>query len=367
MFICSPNTPKYIIIDQGKLRQVLINLIGNGIKFTEKGFVILRVSTEACYDKKAKAKKRNIIKFEIEDTGTGIDASYIESVFEPFYQIQNFQRNTEGAGMGLAICRDFINIMGGEISVKSKLGKGSIFSVYFPLDLADNKNIEPNHPNKKIIGLAPGHSDYRILVVDDNRDSRFLLSKLLRSVGFEIQEAANGQEAIMKHKTWRPHLIWMDIRMPVIDGLEATKHIKSQKGGKDTIIVALTAHAFKKERDSILSSGCDDFVCKPFNENEIFDTITKHIGAQFIYDNEKFYIESVFLENASQNALKKGDLACLPKDLLTNLRQAALNCDMDLIMTAIENISKLNAPIGSRLAELAKYFQYDKLLLLSSI
>jgi len=282
--------------------------------------------------------------------------------------------------LGLAISRKFVQMMGGDITVKSAVGKGSTFKFDIKIEPSDMTEIETEKPSPRVIGLEPDQPTYRILVVEDNLENRALLSKLLQSAGFEVHEAINGQEAIQQYEKRQPSLIWMDIRMPVMDGLEATRRIreletrnlKLEIGESEfpvssfqyrTPIVALTAHAFEEEKEVILAAGCDDFVRKPFQEAEIFDAMARHLDVRYVYEEGKER-KAKGEEEPAQVALTPEALVELPNELRKKLKQAIIDLDVDLIQAIIGRIRKLNGPVGDGLADLARDFQYDKILAL---
>jgi CheY-like chemotaxis protein len=174
-----------------------------------------------------------------------------------------------------------VRLMGGDITVSSRPGEGSTFRFDISIEEGEGAGPEEKVPPTEVVGLATDQGIPRILVAEDNPESRRLLVSLLRTVGMEVKEACNGKEAVELFDRWRPHFIWMDIRMPVVDGKQAAQQIKAKGAGKSTIIVALTAHALEEEKDAILSSGFDDFVSKPFREQEIFDVMARHIGLRY--------------------------------------------------------------------------------------
>jgi signal transduction histidine kinase/CheY-like chemotaxis protein len=255
IFERSLDLPQYIRTDESKLRQVLINLVENAIKFTQTGSVTLRVrggdgSPYPPILPSSSAQSR--ITFEVEDTGPGIASDELCTLFNPFVQTQIGRQSMEGTGLGLAISRQFVRMMGGEITVSTQLGRGTIFTFDIQVDLATKADEEAIAIRRRIIGLEPNQPTYRILVVEDALENRQLLLKLLKPLGFEVREAANGQEAIALWESWSPHLIFMDILMPVIDGYEATQQIKRTPNGHNTVIIALTASAFEEQREDIL-------------------------------------------------------------------------------------------------------------------
>ena len=191
----------------------------------------------------------------------------------------------EGTGLGLTISRQFARMMGGEITVSSDLGQGSLFQFDIPVTLPEPSEIQSlkSKVQNRVIGLEPGQPVYRLLVVEDVEANRQLLVNLLKPLGFEVREASNGQEAVAVWQQWQPHLIWTDMRMPVMDGYEATRRIKAGPQEQSTIIIAVTASAFKEDREQILAAGCDDFVRKPVRAEEIVDRLTKYLGVRFVY------------------------------------------------------------------------------------
>lgn len=166
--------------------------------------------------------------------------------------------------------------------VQSEPGKGSVFSFKIPATIPSSGSVGVESRHDRIIGVAPGQPRYRLLIVEDQPINRMLLCKILEPLDFELRAANNGQMALMHFKQWQPHLIWMDILMPVMDGLETTRRIKATKAGRHTKIIALTAHALEEERTEILAAGCDDFIRKPYQVTEIFECLTKHLGVRYI-------------------------------------------------------------------------------------
>lgn len=278
-FDLAPTLTQFIKTDSKKLRSILINLLNNAIKFTKEGQIILRVS-----ESEIKRFDSNIlIHFEIEDTGIGIAPEEINSVFDAFVQTRTGQNALEGTGLGLTISQHFVRMMGGEITVNSTLGVGSIFRFDIICQPAFTSGLNLNNASR-IIGIAPNQPKYRILVVEDQEDNRELLENLLKSVGFELRSAENGAVALQIWHEWQPHLIWMDMRMPVMDGYEATKKIRSSFDGDKTIIIALTANVLEQQRSAIFATGCNDIVGKPFEQEIIYKKISQYLGVRYLYD-----------------------------------------------------------------------------------
>ena len=360
----APDVPRFISTDVAKLRQVLLNLIGNAIKFTAKGGVGLRVMRGKGSEGGQEATDFAIsLLFEVGDTGIGISPEKARRIFQPFVQVHNGQEPREGTGLGLAICANYVQLMGGEISVESKPGGGSIFRFHIQIEVVGPEGIaDMERPTHRVIGLAPGQPRYRILIVEDILESRLLLRKLLEAVDFEVREAADGQEAIEQFAQWEPHLIWMDMRMPVMDGHEATRRIKSSSRGEETKIICISASSFEEQKKLALLSGCDDFVRKPFRETDIFEAMRSHLGVRYVYEAEGVAPSREIRDERDQAPVAPEDLAKLPADLLASLAYAAARLEINDIRAVIEQIREVDQDIGNRLADLAKGFRYDLIL-----
>ncbi len=275
----SPDVPRNIIVDGGKLRQVLINLIGNAIKYTKKGRVILRAMVS-----EKETQELVYLRFEVEDTGPGINKKDIGQIFLPFVQLGGHMSTQTGTGLGLAICKQYVELMNGQIGVNSELGKGSTFHFEIPVTVNLSAKIPATPEKGRVIGLAEGQPRHRLLIAEDQLENRILLKKILEPLQFDILEAVNGQEAIDQFNQRHPDMIFMDIRMPIMDGLEAARRIKATDAGTHTKIIAVTAQVFEEERTQIMEVGCDDFIRKPYRYTEIFETLSLHLGLKFIYE-----------------------------------------------------------------------------------
>jgi signal transduction histidine kinase/DNA-binding response OmpR family regulator len=346
------NVPQYAATDENKLRQVLVNILGNAVKFTDQGGIIMRVAVEDA------AADRMRLKVEVEDTGVGIADDELDKVFAYFEQTTSGRAKKSGTGLGLALSRDFARMMGGDITVTSKAGKGSTFYFNISIRKGSASDLKEKIFKPRVIGLASGQDIPRILVVEDVEASRTLLMKLLETVGFEVQTAVNGKEAVEMFHRWQPRFIWMDIRMPVMDGLKATRYIKKTEVGKSTVIAALTAHALMEERERILAAGCDDFVRKPFREEEIFEVMAKHLGLKYVY--EERHEEVTPTEPGVEIGPER--LAALPVDLLSRLHDAAIELDRDRISALIEQIKTMDANTARTLETAVKKFALGSLV-----
>ena len=344
-----PVLPPYVQGDAGKLRQVLINLLDNAVKFTSEGMVSLCARTLPIADDPSTIT----LQLEIEDNGPGIAPKQVEHIFEPFIQTQQFRNSLKGTGLGLAISKSFVEVMNGEISVDSTPGKGSLFRVELPMALSEAAEVvDVGSAGPVVLGLEPGQAAWRILVVEDNPDNRLLLSSLLLQAGFEIREAENGEQAVALFEQWQPHLIWMDIRLPVMDGYEATAKIRSLPGGDTVKIVAITASAFKEQDKSILQAGCDEAVRKPFKDHKIFECMARHLSVKYIYKDR----EAVAAHKPGIN-LTAETLTALPPDLLQELRETTLALDREAIFAVIERMEPLAPDTAKGLRTLMDNFQ----------
>lgn len=346
----SPQLPRYITADASKLRQVLINLLSNAIKYTQKGKVILRVYVTA-----RESLQRAQIRFDVEDTGPGIHIEDRERIFLPFVQLGDRPPAETGTGLGLAISKQYVELMGGQISVGGEPGKGAVFQFEIPVKLLPDETMTVEPRQGRIIGLAAGQPSFRLLIVEDQRENRLLLRKLLEPLGFELREAVNGEEAVALCEQWQPHLIWMDIRMPVMDGLEASRRIKA--AGSSAHIVALTAHALEDERREILSAGCDDFIRKPYRETEIFEALERHLGVRFRHAGES-------APSAAQETheLDIATLGRLPPALIQDLLAAVELLDGQHCLEAAARIARIDPALGENLRHMTENRQYKKML-----
>jgi PAS domain S-box-containing protein len=344
----SSKFPRYIVGDQARLRQVLINLLGNAIKFTEQGGVTVRLGI--------KPDTNPRLLMEVEDSGPGIAPEDQKRIFEPFVQLGE-QGVNKGTGLGLTITRQFVQLMGGSLSLESTLGKGSLFRVELPLKEAAESDIARPAAARKgeVLGLAAGQPEYRVLIVEDQRDNQLLLARLLDSVGFKYRIAENGQQGVQLFQEWQPHFIWMDRRMPVMDGLEATLQIRKLPGGKEVKIVAVTASAFQEQRAELLNAGMDDFVRKPYRASEIYDCLQKHLGVQYIH-------EGAAAPETETVTLTPAMLAGLPQTLREEMQAALESLENERIGAVLRKVSAHDAGLQKALLRLVDNFDYPAIL-----
>jgi signal transduction histidine kinase/DNA-binding response OmpR family regulator len=343
----------YVKADTGKLRQILVNLLGNAVKFTDEGGVTIRCSTNPMPEE----PNRCHIVIEVEDTGPGIDLARQARIFEPFVQgIDEPVR--KGTGLGLSICKAYADLMGGTLEVESELGKGSLFRLRLPAKIDEAADIKsPVGDKPRVTGLVPTDKTWRILVADDNRENLLLLKSLLESVGFFVLEAKNGKEAVEAFKKESLDLIWMDMRMPVMDGYEAVRQIRQCSGGDTVQIIAITASAFREQRHEILATGCDDMVIKPFQAHEIFETMGRFLDIEYIYESE----QEAAPVRVPEVELTAAMLADLPEELLQRLRETTLELNMEVILEVIDRIEAHAPETAEHLRVLVQAFQIQRI------
>jgi len=263
--------PNSVYADEKRLRQILLNLLSNAIKFTKQGQVKLIVKYQT-----------NKIHFEIEDSGEGIAADELDNIFSPFKQVGKQSEQSEGTGLGLAITKTLIEMMSGKLEVTSKLGVGSKFWFSIPLETCEQENISVVKVDQPI-GFKPKATDFKILIVDDRWDSRIILTKILMSLGFKILEANNGEQALIKANEFNPDAIIMDMKMPIMDGLESTRQLRLQTKFHNTVILMMSANVFENQKQAALDAGCNAFIEKPININNFLAKLGKLCSLEWIY------------------------------------------------------------------------------------
>ncbi|OAI12452.1 hypothetical protein A1507_02935 [Methylomonas koyamae] len=344
----SSEFPRFIYGDEARLRQILINLLGNALKFTQQGGVTLRLGTHC--------NSHTHLMIEVEDTGPGIAESERERIFEPFVQLGE-QGDSKGTGLGLTITRQFVQLMGGQLTLESCVGKGSLFRIDLPLQ----ETTEPQTPlpaadrRDDIMRLAPGQPQYRILIVEDQLENQLLLGQLMADIGMQIEVAKDGAQGLALFQSWQPHLIWMDRRMPKMDGMQAAQAIRQLPGGDRVKIVAVTASAFMEQREEMLQAGMDGFIRKPYRAEEIYACLAEQLGLEFVYRNETPGI-------AQDDTLTADKLAGLPAELRQELRTALESLEHPRILQTLDRIGELDRPLQKILAQLVENFDYPTIL-----
>ena len=344
--------PRYIVADGGKTRQVLVNLLGNAVKFTEQGRVGVGASVSQAEN------GQYWLGVAVEDTGSGIAKEEMGQLFQYFEQTRSGRETQSGTGLGLVISKEYARRMGGDISVASEPQVGSVFRLEIPIVPGVEKPEGAPRDDRAVTGLAPGQAPRRVLVADDQSSNRDWLCALLESVGFEVRGAKNGQEALEIWQAWRPELVLMDMRMPVMDGYEATRQIRSAPGGDAAVIMAVTASTLDERMPAMMDAGVDEVVCKPFRESHLFDKIRTHLGVEYRYAKSE---EPTDAQPAEPVSGKVVSLAGLPAELLAQLSQAILGCEMDRFIQLLPQVAELYPSAASSLRALAEKYDYDGL------
>jgi len=375
----APDVPRFIIADESKLRQVLINLLGNAVKFTEEGAITLRVrrSKQAPRDMQdVEARAPGALPedsrpqphpvdavqllLEVQDTGIGIAEDEIGKLFHAFEQTASGVQSQQGTGLGLAISWQYVRLMGGEITVDSTPGRGTVFRFTIRVTRTDELGEEAARPSGRVTGLLPGQKERRILVADDRDENRALLRGMLEPVGFVVREAADGEEALATVREWAPHLVLMDMKMPVMDGYEAIRRIRSDPKLRDTAIVAVTASAFVEDRRAILETGADDFLSKPFRDHDLFARIRARLDVEYSYA-EPEALEGSLADTRQMLALTPDPLGKLPPELVDQMRDATVSADLDRLNQLIDEAEQHDVAITQSLRDLAAAFDYEGL------
>ncbi len=344
------DVPRYIVTDINKLRQVFINVLGNAVKFTDHGAIGVRVEADRT------DLARPCLRVAVEDTGPGIAPDEQGKLFRHFEQTKSGQQTGTGTGLGLAISREFVRLMGGDITVTSAAGVGSTFTIHLPLVESDASAVEPTHKPRQVAGLAPGQPAWRILIVDDVEANRELLVQILEPVGFAVRTATNGLQAVTEFEHWRPALILMDLRMPVMDGYEAIRQIRASSHVGAVKIIAVTASVIEEKRADVLAGGADDFMGKPFHAVELFGKIAHHLGVAYEYTEP----DKPALETPVE--ITPEALAGLAPDLIDRMREAVVAADLDQILTIISAAESMPSRVAAGLVDLAERFEYQTLL-----
>lgn len=347
----SSDFPRYIRGDEVRLRQILVNLVGNAVKFTDEGGVAIRLGVET--------NARHHLMIEIEDTGPGISQEDQLHLFQPFVQLI-VGAAQGGTGLGLAIARQFAQMMGGDIKVESTLGRGSLFRVSLPLELASKEEVSRlgGQTHGKVVGMIPSQRTLRILIAEDEYENLSLLTQIMKQIGVDPKTAENGEACVRTFSEWHPDLIWMDLRMPIMDGVEATRRIRRLPGGDEVKIVAVTASVFKEQQPEYMSAGIDDLVRKPYRVDEIFDCMTRQLGVHFMRKTTTVQNKAVLEELTSQR------LGVVPENLRIELKEALESLDSEKIEKVVQKTGEFDPSIAKALSRLTESFEYPRILML---
>jgi PAS domain S-box-containing protein len=347
LFVCLDNVlPPAVVADASKLRQIFINLLGNAVKFTQHGKITWHVRAE-----------HSRLVTTVEDTGPGIEPCDMPRLFEKFTQTSLGAR-AGGTGLGLAISREFARLMGGEITVESQPAKGSCFRLDVPFAEGRVVELAARISCRSIATIKPGSGPWRVLVVDDQEDSRTLLVKILSSVGFQTYEARDGAQAVACFEEIRPHAVLMDLRMPAMDGFETTRRIKQTPRGAMTPIIAVTASTFEDDRRRAIDGNMDDFVAKPFHDTEVLETLGARLGVEYLYMDGVRTPTPTMLPIADASSSSES-LSHVPPQLLDDLRSATVAAEYDRALELVGDLATTVPATAEELRRLVRSFDYQ--------
>ena len=362
-----PGVPQYIQVDEQKLNQVLLNLLSNAIKFTQQGGISLRIHRQDP-DPNSSQSAPSTLRFAVEDTGVGIAPEDLNRIFEAFTQTTAGQQAPEGTGLGLTISRRLAQIMGGDITVRSALGQGSTFEFSLPVEILSSTIPSAPAGARRSITLLPCQSEYRILIVDDQASNCLLLRRLLEPVGLSVREATTGEAALEIWHQWRPHLIWMDIRLPGMDGYEVTRQIRAREQQQPTspaipnptVIIALTAQALVGDQALALAAGCDDYLSKPFQQADLLGKLTQYLDIPFIPADPDPVASDP--EQTLEPLLMPTHLAVMPLDWVKALYDASMLGQQTTIRRLLQQIPSKHADLARRLETLVYHFNFQLIM-----
>ncbi len=344
------NAAAYIVGDEGKLRQVMINLVGNAIKFTKRGHVRLSVSLQTRSD------ERLWLTAAVEDSGPGMTAAEQQKLFQPFNQAEEGLNTSEGSGLGLAISRNYAQLMGGDISVTSVPGRGSSFKLEVPVEKSGSP-VQRQSISHRVRHIREGAGTPRILVIDDHFENRDFLVKLLSAIGFSTLQAENGEVGVRIWQESKPDLILMDLHMPVMDGVEATRRIKSTERGEKTPIIVLSASALDDDRRGLTKCGADDFLLKPCIEQLLLEKVGCLLNISYEYE------ESNAADNPGASRQGLESIGQIPPALTRELQEAITQGNKRRMDQLIANVrSSEGSASAATLQQLADSYDYDSLL-----
>ncbi|KUG27385.1 hypothetical protein ASZ90_002763 [hydrocarbon metagenome] len=363
-FAVDREVPRWIVADEQKVHQVLNNLLGNAVKFTDQGGVVLRAGMLPGEDaagpgRAGDGKPRQVLSFEVEDTGPGIPAEAIHTVFSHFEQLDPGKRKKGGTGLGLAIAKAYVEFMGGSIAIQSQPGTGSVFRFTVPMVPGTPGQDRPGGRLHRVSRLRPGQGERRVLVVDDNETNREILVRLLEDAGFAVREAGDGRDACRVYGQWHPHLVLLDMIMPEMDGFAVLGHIRDMDGPGAPPVIAVTASVLMEEKERVLACGAAAFLKKPFKVEDLFDLIKKHLGVEFL-DEESPEPDDTAMPPCGEE-LDPARISRLPAERVAALREAALSLDVENLREHIAGLGPEHAAVAKGLLTLVEGYRFEKL------
>lgn len=339
--------PRFIVADHDCLRQIMMNVIGNAIKFTQHGGVVIRLGTIR--------DDVDRLWIDIEDTGEGIPSEDQQRIFEPFVQLGEHSLN-QGSGLGLAISRHYLETMGGSIQLESRPGRGTRVRISLPLKEAPADDIRPPALEKlDVAGLAPGQPRYRVLIVEDQPEDRLLLSGLIDNLGLQVEIAADSAQALASFGHQHPQLILLDDHFTGIDGIDLAQAIRALPGGNAVKIVVLASTDFMQQPDTPSDARFDDVICKPYSSSTIYDCLAKQLGSKYRNPASGEQLEH-------WRKLTPEAFAAVPESLRRELEEALESLDAERIDTLIARIAGNDPSLQAQLNQLSEDFDYIAIL-----
>ncbi len=356
---CEEDVPRYIKTDENKLHQILINLVSNAVKFTQTGTVNLRVWIErSVQEPRDLVASEVLLHFELEDTGAGIAEHELEKVFETFEQTASGKRRVEGTGLGMAITKGYVDVMGGLISVKSRVGHGSVFRIVLPVNVVTHPREQDLGRRFRVQSLTADHlGKYRILVADDVRESLQLLTQQLEMVGFVTRGVTTGQEAIREFQVWHPHLLLIDRRMPDLDGLAVIKAIRTMEGESRVPVIIVSATVLGDQDQLVRDAGGDGFIPKPVQEEALWRCLEENLPITYLFESDQKGRLPSQAELIDRAAIRR-----LTPELRTRLRDCLLLGDLSRLSSLLEGQAQHEPELVSGLRVLSEQCQLDALL-----
>ena len=363
-YTASPHLPTGIQADEKRLRQVLLNLLGNAVKFTDYGTVTLQVSSVQ-QDQSEHGSKKQTLRFEVKDTGIGINPQQLATIFQPFEQVGDVKRQGVGTGLGLTISRQLVEVMGGQLQVSSQLGQGSTFwfEANFPV-LEEVTTQDQLSEQRTIVGYQGQRR--HILVVDDKEENRLVLQSMLEPLGFEVTLGEDGQQEIELAQQLKPDCILTDLVMPVKTGFEAVKEIREIPQLQNVIIIAISASVLARDRQQSQIAGCEAFLPKPIDLEQLLKTLQVYLELEWIYEQispTTLPSQEIVNQNSEEDSSSSA-LVAPPDEELALLLELAKQGNISRILDRAAHIEQLDPsylPFAQRLAQLAESFQEKKL------
>jgi len=342
------NVPRYIISDLNKIKQVIINIVGNSIKFTREGRVSINCRLDPFISNK--------MIISIKDTGAGIPGVDIKKIFGSFEQ-SKAGREEWGTGLGLSISKKFAKLLYGDIEVESELGTGSEFKFTFKFEIGSKEETETKYDTRNVVGIKDSSRKIKLLIVDDRETNRDILVRMLSKIGFVTKECDNGASAIECAAKWKPDIILLDLIMPEMDGKEVIKRLRQEPNGSDYKIIVLTASALEEDKKSVIKLGADTFLRKPFRQNDILEEIKKLTNIEYLFENNQNSENTPIITN---EYLKK-EMSELTEDILKSIKNNILIGDIAELKRISNSLDQSNLSLSKHLASLIEEYEFERI------